>query len=125
MKLTNTILQGLFTVWMVVVGGLKLFAMEPLLSNMAALHFTTEMTIFIGGIEVLLAIGLWIPRLKNVSNLAFIPVLSGAIAAHLGSGQPPEKAIGALIAVIFASVILYTGDPNGLKNFLFRRSEQA
>ncbi|TGL62319.1 hypothetical protein EHQ58_03740 [Leptospira ognonensis] len=45
------------------------------------------------------------------------------MALYKQNWEPPEKAIGARLAVIFVSIILYTGDPSGLKNFLSRKSE--
>lgn len=107
-KIALTTVLGLISVWMLGVGSFKLLAADPFLSNMKALHYSTGFTIFLGAVEVLGGIGLWIPRFRNLALTGLLLIMPGAIAAHISNGQPVNTIGGAVLCglLIISALIL-------------------
>ncbi len=123
-KIVLYILLALLSFQMAVVGSFKVLAADPFLSNMKALHYSTGFTIFLGAVEVLGAIGLWIPRFRNLALVGLLLIMPGAIAAHISGSQPVNTIGGAVVSSLVIIAALCLNSAPQLKALFFGDTSQ-
>ena len=104
-------LLGLSSLQFGAVGLLKVVGFAPLYQQLAELHISHGLGVFIGVAEVLGVAGLWTRRTRGVALLGLLTLAVCAIAVHFGAGVALSKAIPALIATLVLVVLLYLTNP--------------
>jgi hypothetical protein len=84
---------------MVANGTVKLLGVGAVVTNMARIHFEGPMLIAQGAVELGLGVLALAPRTRNIGLVGLMAVLIGAVAAHLGAGQPFSEALPAAVAL--------------------------
>jgi hypothetical protein len=116
-------LLGLLSLWMLFLGGQKLFAIEPMASNMAEINFGGWPMHLIGFIEVVAVGALWWRRGRTAALVLLLPIIAGGAGAHLGAGQGMARAAGAFITAAVIGITLFVERGQGLWRFLAQRWE--
>ncbi len=101
----------------------KLIYTEQLARNMAAIHFGEMATRLIGLAEVLAVVGMWFFRFRTAAIVALYPILFGAVAAHLGAGQPLQEVILSIVCIVLITILLFLHNWNGVTYFLTQRDK--
>ena len=85
----------------------KLLGLEFMVSNMAELGFSKLFTQIIGLFWVLAGVGVWFKKYRNWAALGTVPIIAGAIAAHLTAGAGFNSFL--LINILFTGLVLWIG----------------
>lgn len=109
MKILTLILQILLTLAFLLAGGSKLAGVPPMVQAFEKLGLGQWFRYLTGCLEILGAVGLWIPRTSVFAALLLFCVMAGAVAAHLlRIGGDPIAAL-ALLALSGCLVWLRRG----------------
>jgi uncharacterized membrane protein len=73
------------------IGFPKILQYDNMVASMARRGMDPTATFILGGLEVLGAIALFIPRLRALSLLLLFPLAVGAVSSHLATGDPLWK----------------------------------
>lgn len=68
--------------------------------------YPSFMSYITGGLEILAAIGLFIPKFRRFAAMGLIAIMIGAVGTHLKVGDPIAKAGPALMYAIWAVIII-------------------
>ena len=94
MKILVVILQGLLTAAFLIAGGAKLASALAMVQSFDKLGFGQWFRYLTACLEILGAVGLWIPRASVFAALLLFCVMVGAVAAHrLVLGGDPTPAL--------------------------------
>jgi hypothetical protein len=118
-------LLGLLSVWMLFLGGQKLFAIEPMASNMAEINFGGWPMHLIGFIEVVAMAALWWRSGRTAALVLLLPIVAGGAGAHLGAGQGIARAAGAFVTAAAIGITLFADRGRSLWHFLIQRSPRS
>ena len=83
MKILTMVLQILLTAAFVLAGGSKLAGVPAMVQEFDKVGFGQWFRYLTGCLEILGAVGLWIPRTSVYAALLLVCVMVGALAAHL------------------------------------------
>ncbi|MGH3795868.1 MAG: DoxX family protein [Pseudonocardiaceae bacterium] len=104
MNITLWVLQGITALGFVFSGLMKLTGSAQALAVFEAMGTAGWMPYVIGGLELLGAIGLLIPRLSGTAAVAFVALTAGALICHSIWGG---FAAPAVVMLILAAVVAY------------------
>ena len=99
-RLVGKLLTGLLSLLLVAVGAAKFFVPPPADAPMV-LPTTTVYTL--GVIDLLLAIGLWVPRTSTLSFVLAVGYFGGATATNLTHAQPWGFPAGLIVFTLLAA----------------------
>lgn len=98
-------ISGLLTVAFLMAGGAKIAGAEMLVANFERWGFPLFLLYVVGTTEVLLAIGLWVPRLSGLAALGLVFTMISALGIHIWFGElsqiGPALLLGVLSAILF------------------------
>ena len=108
---TKNIIAWIATVLMAILflssGMMKLVGGMEVAKQFAAWGYPSWFHTVIGVLEVAGAIGLFIPKLRALAIYGLIGIMVGAIYTHLVKEGMPANSIGAFVAIMLGSVILW------------------
>jgi hypothetical protein len=81
-------LGGLAVLFILLDGGMKLFAPQPVVESMTALGYAAELSLTVGIIELLCLALYLIPQTSVLGAILMTGYLGGAVATHLRVGSP-------------------------------------
>ncbi len=109
------VILGLLSLMTGLSGIMKITLQEPVAGFLAKAGYANGFIVFIGVSELLAAIGLWLARFRNLALLGLMLIMPGAIATHIGAGEPLSAAGGAIGALVFVLAALLLNSPKELK----------
>ena len=77
------VLKYVLTIAFALAGGAKVFKAKPMVAQFKEFGLPGYMVVVIGVLEVLGAIGLWIPKLSGFVGIGLLLLMTGAVANHL------------------------------------------
>lgn len=95
---------GVLTAFFLMAGGAKLSGQQANVETFARFHLPLWFMYVIGVVEVLGAMGLWIPRLSAIAAVGLIGVMLAAVAFHV-LFDPLVMALPALLAAGLLGVV--------------------
>lgn len=104
MNITLWVLQGILALGFALSGFQKLNGSPQVVAIFEAMGTAGWMPYVIGGLEILGAIGLLIPRLSGTAASAFVALMIGAVVSHLVWGGFPAPAV---MLLILSAVVAY------------------
>jgi putative oxidoreductase len=104
-------LLGLVTLQFSLAGGLKVIGFDPLYQQLAALHVGRTGGFLIGLAEVIGAVGIWIRPMRRLALLGLQMLAVGAIAVHVGAGQPITESVPAMVATAALVTLVLLTEP--------------
>lgn len=93
------------------VGLLKVAGFAPLYQQLAELHISHGLGLFIGLAEVTGVLGLWVRRTRGWALLGLLTLAVCAVAVHFGAGVALTKAVPAVLAAGVLTTLLYLTNP--------------
>ncbi len=102
MEKLKIVLLYLLPVLLIVAGSLDFFKLEPAKSEMEAMNLGGTKMIFVGVMDWILAIGIIVPRTQAYALIGVLFLSSGALVAHIVSGQMGKFFITTLLPFFLA-----------------------
>jgi hypothetical protein len=110
MTLAAAILAVLLALIFFALGTAKILALQPMRERAAEVGFSATAYRRIGLLEVAAAIGLLIglvePLIGTLAGAGLLPLLGGAVVAHLRKGQGPQKFAPAVLVGLVVAIYL-------------------
>lgn len=100
-------LKYILTIAFILAGGAKIFKAKPMVDQFKEFGLPANMTILIGVLEVLGAIGLQIPTLSFYASIGLLLLMFGAIGNHLKVKHPISKLLPSAILLILLAIYIY------------------
>lgn len=120
-KITGYALSILFSVQILMAGGLKVIGEDAIVERMNNIPNWGDNLLFIGLLELVLLVLYWIPKTQKIGFYLLCAFVGGIIVAevaagtHVEQGYPPAPLIGIVTAILlYAGTILR--NPSMLKN---------
>ncbi len=101
------ILQVFLAFLLLSAGGMKLAGGEQMVESFHQWGYSEGFLYFIGGAEVLGAIGLLIPRLSALSAVGLMVIMLGAAYTHLAHGDGISATLPALVLFVLLGGVTY------------------
>jgi uncharacterized membrane protein len=108
----------LLSIQMSIVGILKLVGFEPLYQQLKELNISKELGLFVGFMEVLAVLGIWVRRTRGIALLGLLFLVISAIAVHFGADVELTKAVSAFISFVLVCSLLYLNNKTSIQNIL-------
>ena len=102
---------GLLSLNFVLGGLMAALLLDPFRTNLTVMHYAPAFMVFLGLIEALCGIGIWMPRFRNLALLTLLLIMAGAIGSHIANGQPIAS-IG-IAAAVSALILMAAWLSNG------------
>jgi uncharacterized membrane protein YphA (DoxX/SURF4 family) len=93
----------------------KVLSIQMFVDNMNQIGYGYAWRMFIGGTEVLGAIGLFVPAFKNLSALLLLPYCFGAIAIHISYAHDLGHSAPAYMVTLLTLIVLATSKSFAIK----------
>ena len=100
-------LKIVLAVAFVLAGGFKVFRAKPMVDQFKEFGLPNFAVQLVGALEVLGAIGLFVPSLSLYATIGLILLMVGAVFNHLKTKHPFKTFAPALFLGIASSVLLY------------------
>ena len=91
-------------------GGAKLAGLKQLADNFARWGYPGWFLYVTGVIEVACAIGLWVPRVRNLAALGMVATMLGAALTHLMHGESSQSTPALVLAVLAGVLVVLRRD---------------
>ncbi|MDD7914041.1 DoxX family protein [Polaribacter ponticola] len=101
------VLKIVLAVAFVVAGGFKIFRAKPMVDQFKEFGLPNFGVQLVGTLEVLGAIGLFVPSLSLYATIGLIILMIGAVFNHLKTKHPFKTLAPALILGILSSILLF------------------
>lgn len=103
-----TVLKFILTIAFALAGGAKVFKAKPMVEQFKEFGLPNFAVVMVGALEVLGAIGLWLPVLTGFAAIGLFLLMIGAVANHLKVRHAFKMCAPALILglITLAYVIL-------------------
>lgn len=105
-KIASWVLITVLALMMLLSGGMKLAGSPELLANFQGWGYAVWFFYLIGALEVLGAIGLFIPKLRTLAALGLLGLMIGALGTHLIHGEYDQSA-GSIIALALSGSVVF------------------
>ncbi len=102
------VLKYILTIAFALAGGAKIFKAKPMVEQFKEFGLPNFAVVVVGALEILGAIGLWLPKLTGFAAIGLFLLMIGAVVNHLKVKHTIKMYAPALILslIILADVIL-------------------
>lgn len=107
-RLVGKVLTGLLSLLLLAAGAGKAFAPQP---ADAPFVMAASVVYTLAVIDVLLAVGLWLPRVSTLSYVLTVGYFGGATATNLTHGQPAGMTAFPAALIVFTLLAAYFRAP--------------
>lgn len=104
-KYTAWVISGLLTAGFLITGGFKIAGAEQMVMSFQKWGFPLIFLYLVGLSEIVLAIGLWVPRVSGIAALGLTGLMVGGAGIHIWADElnaiGPAIVMGTLSATVF------------------------
>jgi putative oxidoreductase len=101
------VLKYFLSIAFVLAGGAKIFRAKPMVDQFKEFGLPNFGVVAVGILEVIGAIGLWLPNLSMYAAIGLFLLMIGAVANHLKVEHPFKQFAPALILGLISAVYIF------------------